>query len=102
MQADSFRSLQTSYSYSARLSAVLLYDLFSVVWVYVVVKSRRPGLQRSILVLPVLLSNCLAPLLFNEQTELLTKVPIAFLAFWLTNFKVHAGPAVHLCVPATT
>jgi hypothetical protein len=53
--------------------------------------SRRvaPGWRRFALLPPVLVVNILLPLLFDVQSELITRIAVTFLMTWLANFKVH-------------
>jgi len=83
-------SLQAQYDYSSRVQLVLSLALLSAAYLHLVVRRLAPGFKSLFSTIPVLLINIWAPMVFSSRTELLTRVILGLLLFWLGNFKVCA------------
>lgn len=79
--------LRSQFTYVQRLQIT---GAAIVVCVALLSASRRfaPGWKRLVFVPPVLLVNLLMPLLFNNYSEMLTRLALGLLASWLGSFKV--------------
>lgn len=83
-------SLQAQYDYSSRVQLVLSLALLSAAYLHLVVRRLAPGFKSLMSTIPVLLINIWAPMAFSSRTELLTRLILGLLLFWLGNFKVCA------------
>ncbi|KAF5842627.1 hypothetical protein DUNSADRAFT_6095 [Dunaliella salina] len=57
-------------------------------YAFLFVRTAKPGMQRLLSALPVLLLHCLLPLLFDYHQELASRASAAAMLTWLGNFKV--------------
>lgn len=83
--------------FTFRTQLVLTVALLSAAYLHLFVRRHAPGLKSLLLILPVVVINCWAPLWFDPAQELITRVVLGLLLFWLGNFKVCVAVAA-VCV----
>lgn len=98
--AQALADLQSSVPLGSRLAFIGLYCVFISAWTRGVVGGRRPGWPRLLAALPVLVGNCLVPLLLSAEAEVCTRVGVAFCFVWLCNAKVRLATPVAWPRPA--
>lgn len=79
-----------SAPYSQRLMLLIAADAAVAVYILWVVMPQAAGRKRLIASAPIVLVNCLLPLLFTTRGEVPSLVAAAFNNCWLVNFKVAA------------
>lgn len=77
-----------SLDWGFRVQYLLLFFVLSSFWLQYAVKRIAPGAYRFISVCPLLVLNSIAPLLFHETDEFLTRTVVAFASSWLMQFKL--------------
>ena len=80
----------------SRLGWLLLHCVAASVWVRTAVRPQKCGWPRILFAAPVLVGNCLAPLLFSGGEEVCSRTAAAFCLVWLSNAKV--CKAARLCL----
>ena len=82
--------MTSGVSYSQRFSAAVVLPAACAYFVAVVVRKLKPGWPRVIACLPVFAFNFCSVALFDEQTQLISKLILNLCFVWLCNFKVFA------------
>lgn len=77
-------------SYRERLIGALVLPGVCALYVAVVIRKLRPGWPRLIACLPVFAFNFCSPALFDEHTQLISKLILNLCFVWLSNFKIFA------------
>ena len=77
-------------SYSYRLIAAFVLPAACAYFVAAVVRKLRPGWPRLVACVPIFAFNFCSPALFDEETQLISKLILNLCFVWLSNFKVFA------------
>ena len=85
---QAMEGLQSSLPLTLRLSITALFCVCISVWTRYVVSRRQVGLPRFLAALPVVLGNCLIPLIFSAEAEVCSRTGMTFCFVWLCNAKV--------------
>ena len=80
----------SSVSYNQRLLAAFALPGVCAFYVAAVVRKLRPGWPRLIASVPIFVFNFCCPALFDENTQLISKLILNLCFVWLSNFKVFA------------
>ena len=76
--------------YSVRLGLVAALNLSCALYVAKVIRRCKAGWPRFLLAIPVIVVNCYVPLLFLDETEVVSKALFLLCSFWISNFKLLA------------
>ena len=82
--------MTSGVSYSYRLVAAFVLPAVCACFVAAVVRKLRPGWPRLVACVPVFAFNFCSPALFDEETQLISKLILNLCFVWLSNFKVFA------------
>lgn len=82
--------MTSSASYSQRFIAAVVLPAACAYFVAVVVRKLRPGWPRFLACVPVFAFNFCSVALFDEKTQLISKLILNLCFVWLSNFKVFA------------
>ena len=82
--------MASGVSYSYRIIAALVLPAACACFVAAVVRKLRPGWPRLVACVPVFAFNFCSPALFDEETQLISKLILNLCFVWLSNFKVFA------------
>ena len=77
-------------AYLYRICILLTINLVSAFHAALVINRCKWHWQRTCAATPVLVSNCLSPLLFKDDSEAISKAVIFMCCIWVFNFKVLA------------
>lgn len=83
-------ALLATTPYLHRLLLLLIVDAVMAVYMLRLVMPKAAGRSRLVLVAPLVVINCLLPLLFTPDGEVISVVATAFNNCWLANFKMVA------------
>lgn len=90
-------AVRQQYDYGARVQLVALLSIASAAYLHLFVRrlaASRPAVAL-LSTLPIIITNIWIPMLFDARTELVTRVVLGLLFFWLGNFKVWSADFVH-------
>ena len=82
--------MESGVSYNYRLVAAFVLPAVCAYFVATVVRNLRPGWPRIFACVPVFAFNFCSPALFDEKTQLISKLILMLCFVWLSNFKVFA------------
>lgn len=89
-------AVRQQYDYGARVQLVGLLSITSAAYLHLFVRrlaASRPAVAL-LSTLPIIITNIWIPMLFDARTELVTRVVLGLLFFWLGNFKVWSADFV--------
>eukprot|EP00884_Botryococcus_braunii_P022815 jgi/Botrbrau1/9217/Bobra.0028s0013.1 len=72
----------------SRLEIIVLYSIVATIWAYFYIRPRPAGFLRFAAAVPIVVGNCIAPLLVRRHEEVLAGAAASMTIFWLTSFKV--------------
>jgi hypothetical protein len=90
-------SVRQQYDYGARVQLVGLLSITSAAYLHLFVRRLAASRPAAALLstLPIIITNIWIPMLFDARTELVTRVVLGLLFFWLGNFKVWSADFVN-------
>lgn len=71
-----------------KLVQIYVFTFTSALWARYVISPAKSGFLRIILGAPIVIANCLAPLIFDPIHEFTAFTCYLLLLVWLANFKV--------------